>query len=241
MISGVYNYCDRWCERCRLADRCAIYDGGQDADKTDFVEQLHKSFTETLQFLEETILAKGIQMPTPEENEASLILLKEKEEAVKQKLLHKTSYQYTIQCREWNKTHRHGINEHLEILLKKVKMGILAKEIGIAEVKLFQDCWEIINWYEMFIYAKFDRALLGLENDEDLDEGFSKDSDGSAKIALIAAERSLQAWVKMYKKIPHLGDSMLPLMAKLQKIIELGDSTFQNARAFVRPGFDEDV
>src|SRR5207249_9726634 len=25
-ISGVYNYCDRWCEQCRFNDRCRVYD-----------------------------------------------------------------------------------------------------------------------------------------------------------------------------------------------------------------------
>src|SRR5262249_49183045 len=24
-ISGVYNYCDRWCERCRFNNRCMVY------------------------------------------------------------------------------------------------------------------------------------------------------------------------------------------------------------------------
>jgi len=25
LISGVYNYCDRWCERCPLTSRCLVY------------------------------------------------------------------------------------------------------------------------------------------------------------------------------------------------------------------------
>ena len=24
-IAGVYNYCDRWCERCPLTSRCLVY------------------------------------------------------------------------------------------------------------------------------------------------------------------------------------------------------------------------
>ena len=24
-ISGIYNYCDRWCERCRMTQRCFLY------------------------------------------------------------------------------------------------------------------------------------------------------------------------------------------------------------------------
>jgi hypothetical protein len=25
LISGIYNYCDRWCERCPLTSRCLVY------------------------------------------------------------------------------------------------------------------------------------------------------------------------------------------------------------------------
>ena len=24
-ISGIHNYCDRWCERCQFTSRCAVY------------------------------------------------------------------------------------------------------------------------------------------------------------------------------------------------------------------------
>ena len=25
-IAGIYNYCDRWCERCTFTSRCAVYE-----------------------------------------------------------------------------------------------------------------------------------------------------------------------------------------------------------------------
>ncbi|MDB5210640.1 MAG: hypothetical protein JWQ30_1467, partial [Sediminibacterium sp.] len=25
-ISGIHNYCDRWCERCTFTNRCSIYE-----------------------------------------------------------------------------------------------------------------------------------------------------------------------------------------------------------------------
>ncbi len=31
-ISGVYNYCDRWCERCPLSDRCFSYQKELESD-----------------------------------------------------------------------------------------------------------------------------------------------------------------------------------------------------------------
>ena len=35
LISGVYNYCDRWCERCPLSSRCLLY--AQDACRLVYV------------------------------------------------------------------------------------------------------------------------------------------------------------------------------------------------------------
>ena len=40
LISGIYNYCDRWCERCPLTSRCLVYaaeqeDGGASQENQD--------------------------------------------------------------------------------------------------------------------------------------------------------------------------------------------------------------
>ncbi len=93
------------------------------------------------------------------------------------------------------------------------------------------DAIEVIRWYQFFAAAKVYRALMGLEDkiiegasavddaikDNELDEdelqfgGGGNDSDGSAKIALIAVDR-------------------------LRRTTE---QVFPRARDFIRPGFDE--
>jgi hypothetical protein len=102
---------------------------------------------------------------------------------------------------------------------------------------------DILSWYQHFILVKFQRALSGREDDwqfdEDLDLGFQTDYNGSAKIALIAAEKSLAALQDIIKIKPDLVDDVLIFMALLQKIIREGDHEFPDARKFIRPGFDE--
>ena len=50
-ISGIFNYCDRWCERCTMTIKCRQYamegardafnaDGSQDGDSYEFMESL---------------------------------------------------------------------------------------------------------------------------------------------------------------------------------------------------------
>lgn len=33
-IEGIYNFCDRWCERCALTSRCLLYQMEQDDPQT---------------------------------------------------------------------------------------------------------------------------------------------------------------------------------------------------------------
>ena len=79
--------------------------------------------------------------------------------------------------------------------------------------------------------AEFESEMLGTQTD----------FNGSAKVALIAAERSLAAWVKLSEWLPDSRDEALPMMALLQKIIAEGDREFPDARLFKRPGFDGEV
>ena len=65
-----------------------------------------------------------------------------------------------------------------------------------AELSEFVD---VIRWYQHFIYVKLSRAIGSraneeLETDEEM-RAFPKDSEGSAKIALIAMDRSIAALV----------------------------------------------
>ncbi len=104
------------------------------------------------------------------------------------------------------------------------------------------DVFEVLYWYQFFISAKIQRALHGIldldgEEDRDAIDDSQSDSNGSAKLALIAAERSILAWT--YLMTPENTGIIRPLIDLLQRIIELTEQKFPNARDFVRPGFDE--
>jgi len=61
-IPGVYNYCDRWCERCALASRCLnhamekeVFDNpeARDISNEAFWDKLHGVFAATLKMVKE--------------------------------------------------------------------------------------------------------------------------------------------------------------------------------------------
>src|SRR5213592_3231480 len=75
-ISGIYNYCDRWCERCPLSNRCLNYAMEKERDEGDpasrdpanetFWEKLHETFQETIQMVREEAQARGIDLDDPQ-------------------------------------------------------------------------------------------------------------------------------------------------------------------------------
>lgn len=71
MIPGIYNYCDRWCERCEFIQRCANFtiSENQFSDKEDldisnkhFWEKLSEIFQVTMEMVMETAKEQGIDL-----------------------------------------------------------------------------------------------------------------------------------------------------------------------------------
>lgn len=120
------------------------------------------------------------------------------------------------------------------------------------------DAVEVIRWYQFFVAVKLFRALMGQSDvaEEELagdeifaDTGpeadqepigpFGSDSDGSAKIALIAIDRSSSAWRIIQDSLPEKADSIVPMLLELERLRRATEQAFPNARDFIRPGFDE--
>jgi hypothetical protein len=102
------------------------------------------------------------------------------------------------------------------------------------------DAVDVIRWYQHQIYVKLERAYHSLRDEklEELDD-FPKDSDGSAKVALIGMDRSISAWGEILKFFPDQEANILGIIAHLDRLRNRTEAEFPGARAFVRPGFDE--
>ena len=68
LIPGIYNYCDRWCERCPLSARCSVYLMEQKelsamSDSVeDTMERVSSIFTLTMEMLQEMIEELGVDI-----------------------------------------------------------------------------------------------------------------------------------------------------------------------------------
>ena len=71
------------------------------------------------------------------------------------------------------------------------------------------------------------------------DRSLASDTNGSAKIALIAIERSHAAWLELVERAMVTAGEANPFIADLVRLGEALERVRPNARTFVRPGFDE--
>ncbi len=244
-IPGIYNYCDRWCERCPLTFRCMNFamteehfDDPQSHDIKNkaFWEKLSEMFKLTLEMVKESAAEEGIDLDS--------IDLKQAVE--EHKAIRKTSENH--ECSRAAKAYGELVNDWFES--NKEIFEQKADELGLQvrlelpgsdparEVACLKDSVDIIRWYQHFIYVKLIRAIQGKLKEPSYDFGeFPKDSDGSAKIALIAIDRSIAAWGQMREHFPERRDDILDILVRLDRLRRKVESAFPQARAFVRPGF----
>ena len=78
LISGIYNYCDRWCERCPLTSRCLVYATEQEDDDSPESRDIHNEafwrklgsiFQETREMIAEWAREAGIDLTEPDEED----------------------------------------------------------------------------------------------------------------------------------------------------------------------------
>lgn len=245
-IPEIFNYCDRWCERCTFTSRCRSYESTSkllpeqlDMNNKAFWENIADNFAKAFVLLEKAAEKFGIEIsPLTEKEEAAYRKQEEDINAViKKHALVKLCRKYeTLMIPFINDADPH-VNKTRE-LVSHLHFGITNEENVVHTVANIGDCYDILNWYLFLIEAKLRRALHGLlENEED--DGYSKDSDGSAKIALISIEKSMAALSRLYEILPETEDNVLMALSVLQQLQVKAKKTFPVAEKFKRPGFDD--
>ena len=251
-IPGVYNYCDRWCERCPLTQRCLNYamqqsdnDGGsaaRDLNNQKFWNKLHQNLRDTLEMVREDAKARGVDLDDPKlRAEVAAQERAERRKAAKNLPLARAAMAYGNATDKWFDLAKPLLEAKIVELKTEVTLEIGDPQTEAAQLSDFTD---IIRWYQYFIYVKLSRAIESRASEElEVDEEqkkFSKDSDGSAKIALIGLDRSIAAWSRLRAALgADDDDRILDLLSRLAAIRRDAEKLFPQARAFVRPGFDD--
>lgn len=234
-IEGIYNWCDRWCERCPMTTRCRQYamectrdafnaDGSNDGDSAEFMESLICAAGEF-----ESNSEGDFEAETENHEAESDFEDFDMEEymAERDRIDRATSETPCVKLADRYMATGSRWLEEWDILLEKLNEN--CPEI--------LDSTDVISWYLMQIPVKLRRAING-KIEDDID--FMEDVYGSAKVVLIGADRSLEAWQKIKQALPEdKRDSVAPVIEHLREVIDSTEAAIPEARQFKRPGLDD--
>lgn len=242
-ISGIHNWCDRWCERCPQTSRCRVFEREEERKRTDpdkdWAEVVSDNFKETMEMLHKMAEEMGIDLEAAQEETESYLAVEEAQEIIIDKHpLNQLADQYLKLGRSWIESP--VLQENLQQWQNLVDLGTL--DIAEAEANLIttEEAMEVIQWYLFFIAVKIKRALHDQMDDFWEDYPDEERSDlGTAKIASIAIERSRQAWSTVFRIFPH-EEQLVEILAVLEKLHKGLLEVFPNYPRFIRPGFDSE-
>lgn len=246
-IPGIYNYCDRWCEKCSQQSRCVSYVIGKKLDECDSLELFRKGrkkskslwntlkrlFDSTLEVLDQVADERGISVA--EIFEAEHINGGLWEEAY---------------IRPEAGTREFCLVERTDIVM----LGLLYEKMGDEcmnrILQTFTDeesvggsewdnAWDQVTWDLNLVKSKIRQALYrkycsGKKRQEE-------ECNGLAKMALILIDRDLKAWPTVGYYYPECLKETEELMGILGQLKVDVEREFPEARAFLRPGFDKPV
>ena len=242
LISGIYNYCDRWCERCPFTSRCLLYatETEDEYESPESRDITNETFWRKLGSIFQD--AQDMIASWAEEAGVDLTEIDEEREAQREKRhtdaarhpLALAGTEYASAATEW----------FTELSQTITSSDVAPDETDLSLSEQFQDASEVIHWYQYQIAVKTMRSLWSRSSEEDPtewgpDEQYPKDSDGSAKVALVGIDRSISAWRSIQLCLPEKAGCIIPLILRLERLRQSTEREFPGARDFIRPGFDE--
>jgi hypothetical protein len=242
-ITGIHHYCDRWCERCDFSHRClkfAVIErliGDDDSHDRTGLGTLARIFDEARIELE-----VGINKAGADELQVGANVAVEKRIQRRAQIAGgretNAALTYAHMVDEWFNNDKLPLR-HIRDLKTRVENGLIRVADAKGELVRLNDCVEIIRWHQHLPYVKLCRAFTSRVEEESSRESGPKDSDGSAKVALIALDRSIEAWSQLRDLFPEKTDSLLEILVHLDRLRRAVSAKFPRARKFKRPGFDE--
>ncbi len=221
-IIGIYNYCDSRCETCSFTSRCRSF-----ADRVEMEAECDPNLKA---IADAPPLPQDIPPPPPrwmqelidEMNKLASVPLSDE---------------------ELEQLERRIPPEH-ELIVDRAmeycdRVFHWFEACGFQSIVAPDDPRSVISWFQYSIVAKARRALTSLAEDDPEGRDWPADHDGSAKVALLAIERSHVAWLHLIENGLASFAEVEPFITDLIWLTDELDRVFPRARAFVRPAFDE--
>lgn len=233
-ISGIYHYCDRWCDRCAFTNRCRVFhheqnNGGepeQNGAENEEDGRLQHSLQEALDLLQ--YLLEKIELPdhpdfSSEDSEEPAPSSNEWYE------------RYALRVDEFFDRNSDFFREQEQHLEELVDMGM---PVDVERLGFLHEALFTIRWHQHFIGAKISRAVN--DHAAGAGDGIQSDGNGSAKVAMISLQKSTDAWhylAQMFKDKQEEVDYIILVLNKTRQRLAW---YYPDWAGFHRPGFDDE-
>jgi hypothetical protein len=248
-IVGIFNYCDRWCERCLFTDRCFQYQThpsmpeleGEEPPLERVFEDIARDLQVAFELLARRMAEIGLAMPSGEEGNAPNSDEEAREARARNDPVVRAAAAYRDLVRAWFDTERHSLLARAEDLVARADRADNGAAL-VEEAVQVKQALQIVEHDRWLIKPKLARAARSREWEAacpyPLSDPVQNDSNGSAKVALIAIDRSEAAWHRLAQWMD--GSSTAAVVAAtLARLRADVEAAFPQARQFVRPGFDD--
>jgi hypothetical protein len=223
LVQGIYNYCDQWCTYCPHTERCLAYKCLRDQEQRrpgDIFEDLAASVNDMISFSRDVVQAEGGDTPLAEIASLQPIGASLDPPVIDDPL------------------ERRGREYAMETARFLMAVAPSFPPPGTGRAGRTPASIEVVVWYHALIAVKIYRALASAAMSQRGKPGLADDAQGSAKVALIGMDRSRKALRQLQAK---LHDSRIDrLLLRLERLTAEVERRFPDARAFIRPGIDEE-
>lgn len=228
LIPGIYNYCDRWCERCPFADRCLTFLDNHEAEPPPaeaptLAGRVRASLQRALGTIKEIARREHVDLEAIDDDvEAGAADASDRHRGDP----------LVVSAREYG---------DLAWRLARALGPIVAARGDPAVVEALG----VIDWFSSMIGAKIFRAVSGLafateESGLEGPDEVQTDFNGSAKVALLGIVESRGAWVVLMSEGKATADGVPAQAVRMLDELDAGvRGRFPRAMSFVRPGFDD--
>jgi hypothetical protein len=237
-IARIYNYCDRWCEKCKYTAHCLLFTNEskivtqqilKPGETLDIEKIFNMDFDKYQDELQDEMLDRASENGEEQEN-----INEEDDVEINKHPISKLADQFFL-------------GSHLLIKRMDERYNFYAlsnkRRFDPHFNSVFEE-FEIFVWFHSLITAKIKRAISGKiemlkDDDEDMISIREYDMNGSAKISIIVLEKTIKALNKLFNEMPEFKDDISSLQVIAGELLNMTEKEFPGYNSFIRPGFDE--
>ena len=240
-IPGIYNYCDRWCERCDLAHRCKLFYHEQkqlaeNDGKDDFIEIVSQNLEKTVELLQDIAEEKGFDLEDIKADDDAIEQEQEKFKDAQQHPMVLLTQSYLKETIQWFEDHDH-LEPEKNKFLKNIDLGIQLDESDKA-LRIIDEAISILNWYKFQMTVKLTSAIHSYPHDPRFEDKVQNRHHASAKIVLIGVQNSMKALQSLLEIIQDDDGKIVDRLLELHRLQKMIHQHFPLLHQFKRPGFD---